>query len=123
MRITDVGAALSGSMTGLILNKGQMATEAWWAFAIIIGVGLLFGTMARIGMIEHQPETTPELLQRERKLSVMLFGCLYIIAFALANILQASLLTAPLVGAAVGSAGPIAIHWLIDRFFGNRNGR
>lgn len=118
MRGIENGVALSGSMAGFLASRNDMTWQSWTALCAIIGVGLFFGTIARIGMIESDPNTTPDALRREKRLSIMLFGALYIIAFGLTEMINASILTAPLIGAAVGSAGPIAIHWLVERFFG-----
>lgn len=112
--IMNGGAATTGAMSKIIFDQAAMDWAGWVAFLSICFIALIFGSMARIGMIDGDDLE----VKTEKKRAVMLFGCLYIIALAIAEAANANIIWAALIAAATGAAGPLAVKWLVNKFFG-----
>lgn len=115
-KLLYVTAAVSGAMTKLVFDQASMDWKGWLAFSVICLIGLAMGSIARLGMFD--PKTVD--MKFERRRTVMIFGALYLITLWIAETSNANILTAPLIGAATGAAGPIAINWLVAKFFGEK---
>lgn len=86
--------------------------------SLVIASSLAFGSQARVSIIGADEASTPERLKRERKLSVGLFGALFVISWWLTRVSDSGLEGAALIAVGTGAAGPIAITWLVEKLFG-----
>lgn len=111
--VSTVAVATTGTMAAIVIGSRPMTIQQFAALAIIMFISLWFGTRAREATLGHDKD--PAI---ERKRSYALFGALFFLGMWLADRIASNLLTAGVLGVAIGAAGPAAITPLIQAVVG-----
>ena len=114
-----ISATTSGSVASLLTRTADLDWVEIGLLSIVIFSSLVFGSLARVSIIGASKEVTPETLKKEQKLSVGLFGALLVISWWMTSMSGVGIEGAALIAVANGAAGPVAIQWLIKKFFGD----
>lgn len=111
--MSTLAVATSGTMAAIVIGSRPMNMQQFGALAVIMLISLWFGTRAREATLGHDKDPTIE-----RKRSYALFGALFFLGMWLADRIAGNLLTAGVLGVAVGAAGPAALTPLIQAVVG-----